>query len=107
GQRVFLDLNDNGIWDPGEPGDVTDANGRYEFSGLALTRHRVRQDLSRARIAQTAPERNAAHEVELTEESSTAPDRDFGAKVLQAATSEVPSGEENSPQDQEPPSPRD
>jgi hypothetical protein len=32
---IFLDMNLNGIWNQGEPLDVTDANGEYAFRGLA------------------------------------------------------------------------
>ena len=32
--QVYLDLNRNGLLDPGEPTDVTDATGRYAFEDL-------------------------------------------------------------------------
>ncbi len=34
GRPVFLDLNHNGILDPGEPVEVTDAKGNYAFTNL-------------------------------------------------------------------------
>jgi hypothetical protein len=83
GQRVVLDLNDNGIQDEDEPGMDTDANGRYLFSGLELNRYRVRQNLRPTRVAQTTPERNQPHVVELSWGNSSVSDKDFGVKVLQ------------------------
>ncbi len=35
GATVYLDLDGNGRWNQGEPEAVTDANGRYQFTGLA------------------------------------------------------------------------
>lgn len=35
GARVFLDLNDNRIWDSGEPYAISDADGSYSISGIA------------------------------------------------------------------------
>jgi parallel beta-helix repeat protein len=35
GWTVFLDLNGDGTLDPGDPSTTTDANGNYEFTGLA------------------------------------------------------------------------
>lgn len=87
GQRVFLDQNDNGIPDESEPTVETDGNGRYHFSGLQLTRYRVRQDLRNRRILQTEPEKNAAHEIELTIDINSIPNVDFGAKLLPATAS--------------------
>ena len=39
GQTVFLDLNNNGILDSGEPTAITNASGAFSFTGLlpALT----------------------------------------------------------------------
>ncbi len=33
--EVYLDLNENGVLDAGEPSQFTDANGQYAFTGLA------------------------------------------------------------------------
>jgi uncharacterized repeat protein (TIGR01451 family) len=41
---VYLDLNNNGAHDPGEPFDITDTNGIYTISGLALDTYTVRVD---------------------------------------------------------------
>lgn len=34
GWEIFLDMNDNGIFDYGEPNSVTDPNGMYEFDSI-------------------------------------------------------------------------
>lgn len=41
---VFLDLNHNGVQDPGEPGTLTDASGRYTFSNIAAGSYEVREN---------------------------------------------------------------
>src|SRR5262249_23836865 len=56
----------------------TNNKGEYEFRELRFNRYVVRQMLL-SDVIQTAPPDNAAHEVELTEESRAATDRDFGA----------------------------
>ena len=79
---VFLDYNDNGLPDPGEPVMETDAGGRYLFGGLNLTRYKVRQDLRRLRVRQTTPQQNAPYVVDLTPQNSSIPDKDFGVRIL-------------------------
>lgn len=108
GQRVYLDLNGNGLWDPGEPIMETDLSGRYLFSGLNLTRYEVRQLIRPTRLIQTTPEKNAAHVVELSWENSSVPGRNFGARVVQpASTTEGPGGSsEESQRGPAPESPR-
>ena len=45
GDRVFLDMNANGVRDRREPTAITAANGRYQFSGLASGIYRVRREV--------------------------------------------------------------
>lgn len=45
GITIYLDLNDSGQLDPGEPNTVTDANGLYRFEGLPPSIYRVREVL--------------------------------------------------------------
>jgi hypothetical protein len=102
GQLVFLDMNGNGIPDPDEPQMLTDRKGRYLFSGLPLTRYRVRQDLRRPRVVQTTPERNTYHVVELSPENYSVSERNFGAKVLRPAGTSSPASSEESQEDRSP-----
>ena len=44
GVDVFADLNLNGVRDAGEPTDVTDANGEYLLAGLVAGTYQVRVD---------------------------------------------------------------
>lgn len=100
GQVVFLDLNDNGIRDPSEPFMVTDAEGRYNFGGLPLTYHTVRQDLGQPRLRQTTPENNAAHIVVLTPQINSVAGKDFGARTSPVAgtdTQPAPQDDESEP----------
>jgi hypothetical protein len=46
GQTVFLDLNNSGQLDPGDPTTTTDANGFYQFTGLAAGTYTVRELVS-------------------------------------------------------------
>jgi protocatechuate 3,4-dioxygenase beta subunit len=44
-RTLFLDVNNNGLQDVGEPTAITDANGNYAFSGLAPGTYVVRDRL--------------------------------------------------------------
>lgn len=54
GWSIYLDLNENGRHDPGEPTTVTDANGRYAFEDLA-PRQYVVAEINRPGWEQTFP----------------------------------------------------
>jgi hypothetical protein len=43
GQTVFIDLNGSGVWQPGDPTALTDANGNYQFQGPSAGSYIVRQ----------------------------------------------------------------
>jgi hypothetical protein len=43
GRQVFLDTNDNGVFDSGEPTTTTDSSGDYSFTGLAAGSYHVVQ----------------------------------------------------------------
>ena len=43
GWKIYLDLNANGTLDAGEPSQITDLSGRYEFTGLAAGNYIVRE----------------------------------------------------------------
>jgi len=45
GWTIYLDLNNNGQFDEGEPNDVTDENGAYSFTGLAADTYTVAEVL--------------------------------------------------------------
>jgi uncharacterized repeat protein (TIGR01451 family) len=44
GVRVYVDSNNNGQWDPGEPFDITDAAGAYRIFSLPAGTYTVRTD---------------------------------------------------------------
>ena len=77
GRLVFLDLNNNGVLDEGEPTTVTNANGDYSFSGLPLRTYQVRQVLSRGDV-QTLPSESQPWEVRLDNSRHDAGGRNFG-----------------------------
>jgi len=41
GWKIYIDENDSGGWDAGEPFDLTDANGDYAITGLSAGTHLV------------------------------------------------------------------
>lgn len=43
GWTIYIDRNNNGSLDPGEPSDVTNANGRYRFQNLVPGNYIVRE----------------------------------------------------------------
>src|SRR5262249_17437588 len=45
GVRIFLDLNGNGQFEQDEPNTLTDANGRFQFTGLTPGSYAVREVL--------------------------------------------------------------
>ena len=53
GITVFLDTNNNGVLDAGEPTSVTNASGVYSFSGLAAGTYTVREVLLGGSILST------------------------------------------------------
>jgi hypothetical protein len=78
GRLVFLDLNDNGVLDDGEPVTMTNANGEYTFSGLRLQTYQVRQLLVSG-DTQTLPAENRAWEVRLDNSQYDAGGKNFGS----------------------------
>ncbi len=82
GQTVFLDANDNGLLDDGEPFQLTNAKGEYLFPMLGIRRYKVRQFLSPA-VAQTAPADDSGHDVTLSEQKNAASEVDFGLIQVQ------------------------
>lgn len=67
-QFVYLDLNQNGSWERGEPATVTDTRGGYSFTGLELRTYTVRYGLHKdltegRRVTLTA---GRAQAIELT-----------------------------------------
>ena len=41
--KIYLDLNENRVFDPGEPSQITDAKGQYRFTGLQPDTYIVRE----------------------------------------------------------------
>ena len=42
---IYLDMNQNNRWDPGEPSQLTDVSGSFEFTGLAVGSYRVTEEI--------------------------------------------------------------
>lgn len=54
GVNIYLDFNDNGLLDDGEPSQVTDENGQYLFSELSAGTYTVREVIPDG-FSQTVP----------------------------------------------------
>jgi len=80
--RVYIDSNNNGVWDPSELSDVTDADGLYSIGGLFDGDYVVRVDRSTVPASYvptydlTDPSDDDTAEVTLSGSSRT--DVDFG-----------------------------
>jgi hypothetical protein len=85
GRLVFLDINGNGLLDEGEPVTVTNTNGEYSFTNLALQTYQVRQVLPGGDV-QTMPPENGGYEVRLDNVRHDVGGRDFGSLFLQRRT---------------------
>lgn len=59
GWTIYLDTNDNGVLDNGEPSMVTGKNGAYHFSGLVAGTYHVREVLKSGWMS-TYPSSNAS-----------------------------------------------
>lgn len=81
GAVVYLDMNHNGVWDPGEPFTYADAKGEYVFRSLRLDKYEVRV-LRWSFMQQTAPVEDGGHEVRLSPERQIVTDQDFGVILL-------------------------
>lgn len=81
GRVVYLDLNQNGVLDEGEPAAVTDERGFYVFSGLSMRSYYVRQLLTGDEV-QTQPPDNEAYEVRLSPARPSMTTRDFGTTIV-------------------------
>ncbi len=55
GRTVFLDLNDSGELQPGDPSTVTATDGSFQFTGLAPGAYTVREEITADNVALTSP----------------------------------------------------
>ena len=87
GATVFLDLNGNGVLDPGEPTAVTGPTGLFSFADVAPGTYAVA-------LAPTAGRRptSAASMTRTVVAGASAPDADFGSAVGVDAVVVVPAG---------------
>lgn len=75
GVAIFIDTDNDGVADIGEPLTVTVANGSYEFTGLPLGTYNVREIVPTG-FTRTAPA-SGVHVVVLTDLQPVATQRDF------------------------------
>jgi hypothetical protein len=80
GITIYLDLNQNGKLDAGEPETVTDNDGKYRFTGLPAGRYTVREVVEN-NTTQTYPT-SKSHTVQLGL-GEKVKDRNFGNTVQQ------------------------
>jgi hypothetical protein len=83
GVTVFIDLNNNGMIDQGEPTTTTNDRGDYSFTGLQAGTYVVRQAMP-GNVLQTLPANEAPYEVTLERllDARSATDLNFGLQLL-------------------------
>jgi hypothetical protein len=86
GVSVYLDLNNDGTDDNGDPTVTTDSSGDYSFTGLAAGTYDVRQVVPSG-YGQTSPSSNAPVVVNLASDSSSASGENFSDSVLTGSIS--------------------
>jgi hypothetical protein len=64
GWTIYLDINQNGRLDPGEPSQLTDATGGFEFTGLAVGSYTVAEEMQ-AGWQQTWPGGAGTHTINI------------------------------------------
>jgi uncharacterized repeat protein (TIGR01451 family) len=82
GVPVYLDLNDNGALDPGEPVTTTNANGDYSFTNLPPGTYVIRELWPDSTVQTTTPNNGALSAVLVQGENAT--DLDFGNRAVPA-----------------------
>jgi uncharacterized delta-60 repeat protein len=85
GLGVFIDTNNNGIPDSGEPVATTNLSGTYTFSNLTPGTYVVRQELISSGWYQTEPAGGAARAV-VVASGQAVTGQDFGQAIVQTAT---------------------
>jgi len=77
--EIYIDSNDNGNWDSGEPIETSDEDGLYSFGNLDPGTYVVREIVP-AGFTQTFPVGGAGHSVEVGE-GLPVPQCDFGNQI--------------------------
>jgi len=80
GWEIYLDLNNNKWWDAGEPKEITDVDGYYEFTGLAPGLYVV-DEIDQAGWHQTYPG-NEGRYTESLDVDEVLTDRNFGNRQI-------------------------
>ncbi len=62
--KMYLDLNQNGHWDTGEPFQLTDGGGSFEFTGLAVGSYTVAEEMQPG-WSQTWPGGAGTHVIQI------------------------------------------
>ena len=77
GWTIFVDYNDNGILDVGEPNDVTDVNGDYLIEGITPGTYDVREVIPAGWFA-SYPNEQGVYEDEVFQSGDDLTGNDFG-----------------------------
>jgi hypothetical protein len=83
GWTVYIDQNNNGKRDPGEPNTVSTQFGLYFFANLAPGTHRIRQEVQRG-FKQVDPESNGAEVVTVVTSGTLRNGVDFRSVAVPA-----------------------
>lgn len=77
GRTIYLDANNNSVFDPGEKNTLTAADGTYAFTNLAAGSYKIRQILP-TNFTQTSPANNFGNNATVSG-TQTATGEDFGS----------------------------
>ncbi|MHC4620405.1 MAG: SdrD B-like domain-containing protein [Planctomycetota bacterium] len=80
GWKIYVDSNENGRWDDGEPYDLTDSGGNYELAGLTGGAHAV-AEVNQIDWQQTHPGGDESHTVRIAV-GRTIENIDFGNTLI-------------------------
>ncbi len=79
GWTIFIDTNNNGVKDTGDPSTLTDSNGYYLFAGLAAGTYTVQEEMQSG-WTQTFPSGTGSHSVTVDPTATVFYAYNFGNK---------------------------
>ncbi|MGB7161117.1 MAG: SdrD B-like domain-containing protein [Tepidisphaeraceae bacterium] len=84
--QVYLDADNDKVWDSQEAGDLTDANGNWSFIGVPTGKQYIARTMLKAGLAQTTPSNGSGIHVTLSP-GQTVTGKKFGVKEVSVGSS--------------------
>src|SRR5262249_37087936 len=83
---IYRDLNNDGVFNPGEPSTVTNAQGAYSFTGVGPGTQYIPELLLPGRVQTTPGSATAGAHVITPTSGQSVTGRDFGNRLINPAT---------------------